>query len=124
MSFVSCQLNPYGRIDDGEIRAIIVALGYDWEQAYINLFSHGLDKKISIHSAMEFLLQENGFRKAVLSSDKRPGYTIEEFCQDNPSGLYIIVTHNRVVPVLNGNHYDAIDSKREIVSYYYLKKEE
>ena len=50
-------------------------------------------------------------------------YTIEQFAEDHPDGVYVVGTGEHVVTVMNGQILDAWDSSDEIPVYYWLKEE-
>ena len=51
-----------------------------------------------------------------------PIYTVEDFCQDNPQGTYILAIDGHVVCVQDGKFYDSWNSGKEIPIYYWSKE--
>lgn len=46
-------------------------------------------------------------------------YTVNDFCEDHPEGVYIIGTGTHVVCVIDGCYYDAWDSGDKIPMFYF-----
>jgi len=63
-------------------------------------------------------LQDMGFRKHIIPNNCPSCYTIQDFCNDHPKGLYVVGTGTHVVAVLNGRYYDSWDSGDEIPVFY------
>jgi hypothetical protein len=49
-------------------------------------------------------------------------YSIEDFCQDHPKGIFVIGTGSHAVAVVDGCYYDAWKSGRETPVYYFEKE--
>jgi len=64
-----------------------------------------------------------GFKKAIIPDTCPDCYTVEDFAEDNPHGIYVLCTGTHTVTVIDGNVYDAWDSSREIPTYYYYKED-
>lgn len=64
-----------------------------------------------------------GFKKAIIPDTCPDCYTVEDFAEDNPYGIYVLCTGTHTVTVINENVYDAWDSSREIPTYYYYKED-
>lgn len=115
--------NPLGkRTGDCVIRALSIALGCTWDEAYLALSAYGFEMKDmpSSNPVWGSFLQENGFRRAVIPNTCPDCYTISDFSQDHPSGLYVVATGTHVVAV-NGAIYDSWDSSREVPVYYFYR---
>lgn len=118
--WVEYEGNPCGSgEDDCAIRAISIVLDIDWETAYMMLANMGLMMcKIMNHNAViSAVLRQNGFKRIVIPNDCPDCYSVSDFCDDNPSGMYVLGTGSHVVAVIDGDYYDAWDSGKEIPQY-------
>ena len=68
-------------------------------------------------------LLNKGFKEYSVMSKCNDCYTINDFCKDNLSGIYVIGTGNHVVCCINGIIYDSFNSGNMIPLYYFEKKE-
>lgn len=116
--------NPFGlRVGDCVIRAISKALNQSWEKTYIDLCVQGfmmgdLPNSNAIFSAY---LRNKGFKRHTIE-DCPECYTVEDFCQEHPQGIYVIGTGSHVVCICNGCAFDAWNSLRETPVYYFEKE--
>jgi hypothetical protein len=123
--WIEFNTNPFGlRVGDCVIRAISKALNQSWEKTYIDLCVQGfmmgdLPNSNAIFSAY---LRHKGFKRRTIE-DCPDCYSIEDFCQDHPKGVYVIGTGSHAVCVENGNVFDAWDSRQETPVYYFEKGE-
>ena len=112
--------NPCGRnVGDCSVRAIAKAVGLDWETAYATVVSAGFNMCDMPSSDAVFgsVLRKNGFRKVLIPNECPDCYTIEDFCKDNPNGVYVLGTGGHVVTVVDGDIFDSWDSSNEIPIY-------
>ncbi len=116
--------NPAGRIvGDCAVRAISVALGISWEDAYSMLCDSGykmadLPNSDSVWGAV---LRMNGFYREGLPNFCPDCYTAADFCRDNPVGIYVLGFGGHVATVVDGNLYDSWDSSQEIPQYFWSR---
>ena len=129
MSFIFYNPNPSGkRTGDCVIRAIAKATGQDWERAYTNLCVEGytLYDLPSSNRVWGSYLQSRNFEKIQLSNTCPDCYTVKQFCEDNPKGIYVLalgnLTADHAVTVIDGNYFDVWDSGDEIPLYYFKRK--
>lgn len=117
--------NPAGRRgSDCVYRAISKATGQSWNDTYWDLAYAGAvlsDAPIANHVWAEYLKQK-GFKRYVIPDSCPECYTVKDFCEDNPTGLYILGTGSHVVTVINGNYYDSWDSGNEVPIYVWRKR--
>ncbi len=117
--------NPFDRrVGDCVIRAIAKATGKTWEKVYIDLCVQGfmmadLPSSNTIWSAY---LKCNGFKRHTVE-DCPDCYTIENFCEEHPNGVYVVGTGSHAVAVVDGDIFDAWNSSNEIPQYYFEKGE-
>lgn len=119
--------NPVGRrVGDCAVRAIAKALGLDWEKAYILIVSNGfsMGDMPSSDSVTGSVLRQNGFYRKVIPDTCPDCYTIEDFCNDNPKGTFVLYCGGHVATVVDGVLYDSWDSSNEIPTYVWFKKGE
>ena len=118
--------NPLARrVDDCAIRAVAKALNESWEQAYVRLFINGLAMGDMAHSDSVWgsVLRQNGFYRDSIPNSCPDCYTAEDFCRDNPEGIFVLAFGGHVATVQDGNLYDAWDSSRCIPQFYWYRKD-
>ena len=59
----------------------------------------------------------------VILDDYPEYYTVEDFCKDHPKGTYVLGTGSHAVCVQDGTIFDAWNSSREVVIYYFERQE-
>lgn len=125
MPWQTCNLNPFGKhVGDCVVRALSLALDQDWDTTYLELMSQGFSMKDmpSSNAVWGQYLKNKGYKRYVIPDECPDCYTIDEFCMDNPQGVYILGTGTHVVTVKDGSYYDTWDSGREIPLYYFEKE--
>lgn len=123
MSFIQSNPNPKNaRVGDCVIRAITIATNSAWEKVYSELAAYGfmMCDMPSSNAVWGQYLKDRGFTRGVVP-DTCPNdcYTILDFCEDNPSGTFILGTGEHVIAVIDGNYYDTWDSGNEVPIYYW-----
>lgn len=117
--------NPTGRsVGDCSVRAVSVALGVDWETAYslISLNGFLMGDMPSSNSVWGAVLRQHGFSRYAVPNSCPDCYTIGDFADENPEGIYVVGTGNHVVTIKDGVVYDTWDSRMEIPQYYWTKE--
>lgn len=117
--------NPVGRsVGDCAVRAVSLALGIDWEEAYILMADAGLQMGDlpNADSTWGSVLRQHGFYRKNIPNSCPQCYTIADFARDNPYGIFVLGTGTHVVTVIDGDIYDAWDSSNEIPQYYWELK--
>ena len=118
--------NPYKiRVGDCVIRAISKALNQPWEDTYIDLTIQGylMGDLLSSNAVWGAYLKSKGFTRDIISNDCPECYTIEDFCNEHPKGIYIIGTGTHAVCVIDSTIFDTWNSSGETPIYYYHKGE-
>lgn len=118
--------NPAGRkVGDCSIRAVSKALNIDWETAYLKvcLAGYQMGDMPSSDSVWGAVLRQNGFYRKVIPNSCPDCYTANDFCEDNPKGVYVLGFGGHVATVIDGNLYDSWDSSKEIPIYVWYLKE-
>lgn len=116
--------NPIGnRTGDCAVRAVSVALGIDWETAYDLITEAGRQMGMmpSTNAVWGAVLRQNGFYRKAIPNYCPNCYTAEDFCYDNPHGVFVLGFDGHVATVINGDLYDSWDSSQEIPQYYWYK---
>lgn len=119
--------NPVSRnVGDCAVRALSVALGIDWEQAFALLTANAFQMADmpSSNSVIGSVLRQHGFRRSVIPNSCPDCYTVENFAEEHPDGTYVVGTGSHVVAVKDGYIYDSWDSSKEIPMYYWWMKGE
>ena len=126
MAYVEFNPNPVGRkVGDCSVRAIAKALNMGWESAYIALTMNGISMGDlpNSDSVWGSLLRQHGFYRRTLPDTCPACYTAEDFCEDNPHGVFVLGFGGHVATVVDGDLYDSWDSSMEIPQFYWYRKE-
>lgn len=125
MMWVPFNPNPLGKqVGDCAVRAISCALEKDWDSAFVEMAVKSLEMADmpSANSVFGSLLKSKGFEKSIVPDTCPDCYTVAEFCEDNPKGVYVLISNGHTVAVKDGDYYDSFDSGNETVIYYWRKK--
>lgn len=111
------------RTIDCTIRAISKATGEDWDTIYTHLSFYGfMCKDVAIsNDVWGKYLKSKGFKRYLVDDKDKDYYTVNDFCQDNPKGTYILSIEGHVVCVVDGYYYDTWDSGGEIPIFYWTR---
>lgn len=118
--------NPRSRrVGDCVIRAISKALNQPWEDTYIDLTIQGylMGDLLSSNAVWGAYLKSKGFTRDIVSNNCPECYTINDFCEEYPQGIYIIGTGTHAVCVIDGTIFDTWQSGDETPIYFYRKEE-
>ena len=118
--------NPTGRkVGDCAVRAIAKALDVDWETAYGLIAANGyaMGDMPSSDGVWGAVLRQNGFYRAAIPNTCPDCYTAEDFCQDNPRGIFVLGFGGHVATAQDGVLFDSWDSSQETPVYYWYRKE-
>lgn len=119
--------NPTGRrVGDCAVRAVAKALNVDWERAYCLIAVNGfaMGDMPSSNSVWGSVLRQHGFYRRSLPDECPDCYTAEDFCRDNPEGMYVLGFGNHVATCIDGNLFDSWNSSRETPQYYWTKRKD
>ncbi len=122
MSFIYTNPNPAGAlIGDCAVRAVAIATGMSWDEAYERLTEYGFRMKNlpNADSVWGAFLLDNGFRRSAIPNTCPICYTVRDFCRDHPQGTYVLGTGSHVVTVIDGDYYDTWDSGSEVPVVYW-----
>lgn len=124
MKFVSENLNPNGKsVGDCVIRAISKALNKSWEEIYIELCIQGylMADLPSSNQVWGAYLKAKGFTRDIIPNECPDCYTIEDFCNEHPTGTYVVGTGTHAVAIVSGCLYDTWNSTGQVPIYFYYK---
>ena len=127
MAWVKFNANPIGkRVGDCTVRAISKATDQDWESTYSALAAEGffLCDMPSANHVWGAYLRRKGYARSIIPDTCPDCYTVEDFCRDNPCGVYILALPSHVIAVIDGDWYDTWDSGQEVPIYFWERKGE
>lgn len=119
--------SPVGRnVGDCAVRAVSMALDVDWETAYALMVMNGflMGDMPSSNAVWGSVLRQHGFYRYAVANECPDCYTMEDFANDHPEGVYVVGTGNHVATIKDGVIYDSWDSSNEIPVYYWSRKED
>lgn len=121
--FVYYNPNPeHNHVGDCCIRALCKALDTDWDTVYAWVTAEGYIYKDmpSANVVWGRVLKAKGFKRFIVD-DYKDRYTVKDFCEDHPEGLYVLCISGHVVTVENGCYFDSWDSGDECPVYFYQR---
>lgn len=117
--------NPLGRktVGDCSVRAVSKALGVSWDEAHdmLSYMSKQMGTIMNDNDVISAVLRMNGFYRENLPNFCPDCYTVRDFADDNPVGLYVLCTGNHVVTVKDGTYFDSFDSGDEVPLWFWTK---
>ena len=122
MAYIYENLNPLNRrVGDCVIRAIAKVMNMPWDDVAIDLSMMMVTGKdiVSSNALWGKYLELNGFRRGSLPDTCPSCFTIADFCQMYPQGVFVVCTGTHVVAVIDGNYFDTFDSGQETAAYFY-----
>ena len=126
MAYVYYNPNPSGkRVGDCVIRGIAFVTEQTWDTTYIDICMCGFNMHDmpSSNNVWASYLYSVGFTRTLIEDSCPMCYTVAQFCEDHPDGTYLLGTGTHVVPVKDGDYYDAWESGKEVPIYYWERKE-
>lgn len=126
MAFVETNKNPFNKkVGDCVVRAIALVLNDDWDRIYIDLVLEGFALKDmpSANYVWGSYLHRWGFERKAIPNTCPKCYSVKQFCEDHPTGRYILATGTHVVAVSGGNYFDTWDSGDEVPVYYWERED-
>lgn len=112
--------NPCGRaVGDCAVRAIAAAFDVSWEEAFDTITKNAkqMCDMPSSDSVWGALLRQFGFEREMVQ-----GYTVSEFANDHPRGVYVLGLGGHVVTVVDGDWLDSWDSGNCEVIYVWKRE--
>ena len=136
--FIKLNVNPMGLdVGDCVIRAITVALNYNWFMVHdeLSFLSRQMADMPSSNRVWKEYLRQKGLEEAYIENTCPDCMTVDVFAKHHPKGRFIlstcsytkandiIVTGTHVVAVIDGDYYDTWDSGADVpLSYFYFSK--
>lgn len=118
--------SPAGaKVGDCAVRAVSKALGTDWETAYTMLALKGFEMSDMPNSnaVINAVLSDKGFERDIIPNTCPNCYTVWEFAEDHPEGVYVLGTGTHVVAIVDGVIHDSWNSSNEYPVYFWKRKE-
>lgn len=116
--------NPTSRmVGDCSVRALSLALGVNWETAYLMSAINGykMGDMPSSNAVFGSVLRQHGFYRAAIPNRCPDCYTAEDFVQDNPKGVFVLGFGNHVATAIDGVIMDSWDSRNELPVYVWYQ---
>ena len=115
-----------GRVGDCAVRAISKALDISWEQAFAKLSMNAflMGDMPSSDLVIGSVLRQAGFKRESISDNCDDCYTVEEFCEENPEGTFVIKSDGHVATVVDGDLYDVFDSSGNTPIYVWTNRKD
>ena len=117
--------NPKGKnVGDCTVRAISLATNQGWEKVYLDLCIQGytMADMPSSNDVWGKYLMDKGWVYRRLQDTCPFCYTINDFCNDHPEGIFIVATGTHVVCVKDGCYLDTWDSGDKVPLFYFEVK--
>lgn len=113
------------RVGDCVIRALSKATDKSWEETFIELclLAYIAGDLPSSNKIWDTYLTSQGFTRHIVSAECLDCYTINDFCEEYPQGIYVIGTGTHCVAVVDGCVFDTWQSGDETPIYFYKKGE-
>lgn len=126
MAYVHYNPNPWRlTTDDCTVRALSLALGMEWTEAYDLLAEAGRDMGLmpTNPAVMWALLKMRGFTREALPDQCPDCYTVADFARDHSRGLFVVATGTHILCVIGGDWFDSWNSGDEVPMYFWYRKE-
>lgn len=117
--------NPQGRrVGDCAVRAVAVALGESWDEAFYELVAQAqaMADMPSSDAVWGAVLARRGFRRYAVPNTCPECYTAADFAADHPNGTYVLAFGGHVATVRDGTLLDAWDSSELVPQYYWYRR--
>lgn len=120
--YIKSNINPQNKqVGDCVIRAISTALNQDWERTYIELAIQGfmMSDMPSSDSVWNEYLKSKGLTRYIVPDTCPNCYTVRQFADEHPTGIYVVFVGQHVVAVIDGDYIDTWDSGDRVPIYYW-----
>ena len=117
--------NPLGITTvDCTVRAICAVTGKSWDEIFREQceLAWKMADMPSADRVWWTLLEQIGFGQQRMFDRCPDCYTVEDFCYDHRSGLYILGPREHAVAVINGEYWDSWDSGQTIPAYFFKRR--
>ena len=108
---------------DCVVRMLCAITGKPWVDCFLDLTEKAIEigDMPSINATWMSLLRDMGFKRYVIPDTCPSCYNFEDFCIDNPVGVYVIGTGTHVATVKDGILYDSWNSLGEVPIFYFRR---
>lgn len=120
--YIKSNINPQNKqVGDCVIRAISTALNQEWERTYIELAIQGfmMSDMPSSDDVWNEYLKAKGLKRYIVPDTCPNCYTVRQFADEHPTGIYVVFVGQHVVVVIDGNYIDTWDSGDRVPIYYW-----
>lgn len=124
MAWIRYNPNPaHKETVDCVVRAISVAEGISWDEAFKALTDKAYEEKDmpSYNPTWANYLRDRGYSLYGLPNTCPRCYTVADFAYDYPEGTYVLGTGSHAIAVIDGNYIDTWDSGSEVPMYFFRK---
>lgn len=125
MAYIYFNNNPLEKsTGDCVVRAISIALNQSWDKTYWDLCEYGYQMGDwgNSNAVWDAYLRNCGFVRKVIPNTCPDCYTVREFCEDYPYGVFILTSGDHVMCVKNKNLYDSWNSLNETPIFFYERR--
>ena len=116
--------NPKGLlVGDCVIRALCAITGKRWVDVHKDLsdLSRDMGDLPNADKVWWRYAQWYGFNQKILLDSCPDCYTVSDFANDHPNGVYLLGPTDHAVAVIYGNWYDTWDSGLTVPTYYFRR---
>ena len=108
---------------DCSTRALSKALNISWEKAYALKYVNGfqMGNEGVADEVWGSVLRQHRFRREIVPNTCPDCYTVADFCEDHPKGVFVVKSENHVATVVDGVLFDSWDSSMNVPQYYWKK---
>lgn len=125
--YVMYNPNPIAaNVGDCTVRALAKALDLSWEDAYVKLCANGFQMGDMPSSDIVWgaALRQAGFHRTMIPNTCPDCYTVRDFCEDHPRGVYVVKSEGHVATVVDGCLYDSWNSEHKVPFFYWTNEKE
>lgn len=111
-------------VGDCTVRAICAATNARWDDVHSALcnLAREMGDMPSADRVWWTLLNQIGFGRQKMIDRCPECYTVRDFCEDHPDGIYILGPHEHAVCVIDGNYLDSWDSGETVPTYFFTRR--
>lgn len=123
--FVYYNPNPEKKlVGDCVIRAISKLTNQTWDNTFkeITLKAFEMRDMPSSNEVWSAYLKDKDFQRFIIPDTCPDCYSVIDFADDHPKGLFMLATGTHVIAVQDGDYFDTWDSGNEIPIYYWRKR--
>ena len=116
--------NPQGlMVGDCTVRAICAVTGQDWNHVHRDLcdLSRDMADMPSSDRVWWEMLRYHGFRRVKMIDRCPDCYTVADFAEDHPRGIYVLGPPEHAVSIIEGDAWDSWNSTQTIPTYYFTR---